>query len=584
MIEKSRQQDAASGQPYASQDLIVSSQRERYRAWIRPLIAVLVSAFLYDYVSHAVALVWLATILLFEAVGFVIRRYILKGDLRFAWAGQANTLAVSLCWVTHAVLLWRAGGVIPDVAAVMDLFTVALYAAIGSYQNLKLFLLLVLPQLAALAVLLISYLLQHATPLVAASASLATIGACATIIMNGLSMHRAEAGLRRSNVELARLAQSAQAASQAKTDFLATMSHEIRTPLNGMLGMVQAMARDDLPGLQRERLELIGESGETLMTILNDILDLSKIEAGELRLEPAAFDLEALALGVRKAFAHIAAGKGLEFSVGVEEAARGTYWGDPVRIRQILYNLIANAMKFTASGSVDVTISRSLTGLRFIVADTGIGMSVEQLERLFDKFTQADSSITRRFGGTGLGLSICRQLCRAMGGEVIADSELGGGSRFTVDLPLTRTDDAGRERRLDRSAEAPVFDYSTLRVLAADDNRVNRLVLSTLLRQAGIDPKLVANGEEAVAEWEQNEWDLILMDVQMPVMDGMTAARRIRLREAETGRSPTTIVALTANAMDHQLEACRAAGMSDFVAKPIDVEALFAAIARGARA
>jgi CheY-like chemotaxis protein len=171
-----------------------------------------------------------------------------------------------------------------------------------------------------------------------------------------------------------------------------------------------------------------------------------------------------------------------------------------------------------------------------------------------------------------------------MGGEVVAASELGGGSRFTVELPLTRTGDAGRERPLDVATGAPAFDGGDLRVLAAEDNRVNQLVLSTLLGQAGIDLKLVSNGEEAVAEWERTEWDLILMDVQMPVMDGMTAARHIRRREAETGRSATPIIALTANAMDHQLDAYRAAGMSDFVAKPINVGALFEAIARGARA
>lgn len=584
MIAKFGHQDATPDASLASNDLIVSSFRESYRAWIRPLIAIMVSPFLYVYVSHAGAFLWLAAILSCEALGFILRRQILGGDLRYAWATQANTFAVSLCWVAHAALLWRVGGVIPAVAAVMDLFTVALYAAIGSYQNLKLFLCLVLPQLGALALLVISYLLQHATPLVAGTASLATVGTCATILMNGLSMHRAEAGLRRSNLELARLAQSAQAASQAKSDFLATMSHEIRTPMNGVIGMVQAMAREDLPALQRERLELIGESGETLMTILNDILDLSKIEAGKLELEQADFDLEPLALGAQKTFANIAEGKGLGFSFEIEEAARGTYRGDSTRVSQVLNNLIANALKFTASGSVDVHIGRSETGVRFIVADTGIGMSAEQLERLFDKFTQADSSTTRQFGGTGLGLSICRQLCRAMGGEVVAASELGGGSRFTVELPLTRTGDAGRERPLDVATGAPAFDGGDLRVLAAEDNRVNQLVLSTLLGQAGIDLKLVSNGEEAVAEWERTEWDLILMDVQMPVMDGMTAARHIRRREAETGRSATPIIALTANAMDHQLDAYRAAGMSDFVAKPINVGALFEAIARGARA
>jgi CheY-like chemotaxis protein len=372
---------------------------------------------------------------------------------------------------------------------------------------------------------------------------------------------------------------AAETANRAKSEFLATMSHEIRTPLNGVLGMVQAMAREELPALQRERLELIGESGETLLTILNDILDLSKIEAGKLELEAADFDLAALALGAQRTFAHIADSKGLGFNLEVDEAARGTYRGDSTRVRQVLYNLISNAVKFTASGSVGVHIGRSDTAVRFIVTDTGIGMSAEQIERLFDKFVQADSSTTRRFGGTGLGLSICRELCRAMGGEITAASELGGGSRFTVDLPLLRTGDTGRERPQDVAAATPALVGGVLRVLAAEDNRVNQLVLKTLLSQAGLDLTLVSNGEEAVAAWEEAEWDVILMDMQMPVMDGTTAARHIRRREAETGRSATPIIALTANAMDHQVAAYRAAGMNAFVAKPIDVGALFEAIA-----
>jgi signal transduction histidine kinase/ActR/RegA family two-component response regulator len=382
---------------------------------------------------------------------------------------------------------------------------------------------------------------------------------------------------------LAQARDEALAANRAKSEFLATMSHEIRTPLNGVLGMVQAMARDDLPTLQRERLELIAESGKTLLTILNDILDLAKIEAGKLELDEADFDLEALALGAQETFTHIADGKGLVLSLEVEEAARGVYSGDSTRIRQVLNNLISNAVKFTASGSVRVRVARSGAGVRFVVADTGIGMSAEQIERLFEKFVQADSSTARRFGGTGLGLSICRELCRAMGGEISAASELGGGSRFTVDLPLVRTGERGRKSTPATAPAATTLEAGALRILAAEDNRVNQMVLRTLLSQAGLDLALVSNGEEAIAAWEGGEWDVILMDVQMPVMDGATAAREIRRREAETGRSATPIIALTADAMDHQVESYRSAGMNDFVAKPIEVAALFEALAMATR-
>jgi len=270
------------------------------------------------------------------------------------------------------------------------------------------------------------------------------------------------------------------------------------------------------------------------------------------------------------------------FSLEIEDAARGVYRGDATRVRQVLYNLISNAVKFTAVGAVDVRIARSDQGVRFSVTDTGIGMTAEQAERLFDKFVQGDSSTTRKFGGTGLGLSICRELCHAMGGEIAATSRLGQGSCFTVHLPLTRMGEARPDRAPD-TAKAPLaFDAAALRVLAAEDNRMNQLVLETLLAQAGIKVTLVDNGLDAVKAWEAGAWDVILMDVQMPVMDGPTAAQRIRDRETETGRAATPIIALTANAMDHQVSAYKAAGMTDFVAKPIQVRALFDALSQAA--
>jgi signal transduction histidine kinase/AmiR/NasT family two-component response regulator len=393
-----------------------------------------------------------------------------------------------------------------------------------------------------------------------------------------LYIRRAYAG--RKGADQAR--EFADAANAAKSEFLATMSHEIRTPLNGVLGMVQAMANEPLSGPQLERLSVIGQSGEMLLTILNDILDLSKIEAGKLDLDEADFDLESLALGLRSTFAPLAEGKGLSFVFEVADEAAGTWRGDSLRVRQILHNLIANAVKFTAAGSVEVRVSLAEAwgaerGLAFAVSDTGIGMSPDQIERLFDKFVQADSSTTRRYGGTGLGLSICRQLCRAMGGEIGVESQMGQGSRFTLELPLQRV--AGRVAPdLEEAPAADAAEGAPLRILAAEDNPMNQLVLKTLLGQIGIVPQVVANGADAVEAWEHGAWDVILMDSQMPVMDGISAARQIRRREAQTGRAMTPIIALTANVMHHQVQDYLAAGMNGVVAKPIQIDELFNAI------
>ena len=373
--------------------------------------------------------------------------------------------------------------------------------------------------------------------------------------------------------------EEAESATRAKSAFLATMSHEIRTPLNGVLGMAQAMATGTLDDEQRQRLDVIHQSGESLLAILNDVLDLSKIEAGKLALERAEFDLVETVQGAMGAFAATAQAKDLALTLKVQPAAQGVYLGDSVRVRQVLYNLISNGLKFTAKGGVKVTVSRRAGRLRLQVADSGIGVAPDKLAGLFQKFEQADASTTRRYGGTGLGLSICRDLAELMGGEIRAESAPGEGATFTVELPLERTADAPeRAPRGMIAATQAMEDAAAIRILAAEDNGMNQFVLRTLLAQIGIEPTVVSNGREAVEAWAREPWDMILMDVQMPEVDGPTATGMIRARERAAGLPRTPIIALTANAMAHQVAEYVGAGMDDVVAKPIEAARLFEAI------
>lgn len=374
--------------------------------------------------------------------------------------------------------------------------------------------------------------------------------------------------------EARNLSLKAEAASRAKSQFLAVMSHEIRTPMNGILGMAQAMRADDLPETQRERLNVIAECGESLLTILNDILDLSKVEAGKLEIEAVPFDLRRVMSGVVASYSADAQDRGIDLRLDLD-AAYGVYRGDPTRLRQILANLVSNALKFTEKGSVSLKARRTADGLRLEVVDTGKGMDAETLSRIFTPFAQEDASTTRRFGGTGLGLSIVRQLAVLMGGDVAVSSRPGFGSRFTVDLPAAWLGEAVEAS--EEHAEA-VDCGGSIRILAAEDNANNQLVLKTLLGQMGIQVTIVGDGEQAVMAWREAAWDVVLMDVQMPVLDGFGATRRIRALEAAGGSGRTPIIALTANAMDHHRAECLAVGMDGLVAKPIDIRQLVTAI------
>jgi len=384
-----------------------------------------------------------------------------------------------------------------------------------------------------------------------------------------------EEDLKRAMRDLEQARDAANAANVLKTQFLANMSHEIRTPLNGVLAMAEVMAMGELAAVQRDRLQIIRQSGGLLLAVLNDVLDLSKIEAGKLTLINEPFELEATVRPVIESFTTMARGKGLDFQVELAPAACGWWEGDADRLHQIIGNLLSNAVKFTPQGSVAATvdIDPASDRLRILVRDTGVGIAAEKLPVLFEKFTQADNSATRRFGGTGLGLAICRELTQMMGGTIEVQSREGCGSTFIVELPLARCEAAGAE-----TSDAARPEQEGLRLLAAEDNATNQQVLAAVMESLGIDIDIVPDGKQAVEAWRACPYDLILMDIQMPVMDGIAAAREIRAAERADGRSRTPIIALTANALTHQIEEYLGAGMDGHVAKPIEIAKLYEAI------
>jgi signal transduction histidine kinase/CheY-like chemotaxis protein len=387
------------------------------------------------------------------------------------------------------------------------------------------------------------------------------------------------------NRDLARVADrlaaetdKANAASRAKSDFLATMSHEIRTPLNGVLGMAQSLAMDPLVPDQRQKLDVILRSGETLTALLNDILDLSKIEAGKMEMSPVASDLSASLAHAVGLFEPIAREKGLTFSLTRE--SEGSTWlsYDRVRLHQCVTNLISNAVKFTSQGGIHVrwSIAEAAPGqprrVRISVTDSGIGMDEAAQQRLFNAFVQADGSTTRRFGGTGLGLAITRKLARMMGGDVYVASAPDRGSTFTLAFEAAPAEPQ-RRRRIVGTAERQADPAShALRVLLVDDNATNRQVVRLFLAHLRTTITEAENGAEALARLGEADFDIVLLDVHMPVMDGCETIRRIRASDQPWRSLP--VIALTADAMEGDRERFVAMGMTDYLAKPIDRRAL----------
>ncbi|HTI67994.1 MAG TPA: ATP-binding protein [Caulobacteraceae bacterium] len=398
---------------------------------------------------------------------------------------------------------------------------------------------------------------------------------------------------RHAELVVAQAREAAETANRAKSEFLANMSHEIRTPLNGVMGVAGALAGTPLSVDQQQMVHLIESSAHTLERLLTDILDLARIEAGRFEIKPEPFDLGDLLLQVSALFEPRAREKGVAFELKLDDACSGRFTGDMVRLRQILTNLLSNAVKFTEAGYVRLHVqatpgaSPDSERLRFTVEDTGIGFDPAATLRLFERFQQEDGSITRRYGGSGLGLAISKSLAEHMGGLLDAYSQPGCGAVFSLNLELSRVAGEAAEAApvplpadVQPAVAGPARPPHGPRILLAEDHPTNRKVVELILGSAGVELVSVENGALALAAATDQVFDLILMDMQMPVMDGLTAIRAIRAHERANGSPPTPIVALTANAMPEHARASQQAGATDHVTKPVSAKVLLDAVAR----
>jgi signal transduction histidine kinase/ActR/RegA family two-component response regulator len=476
-----------------------------------------------------------------------------------------------LAWCALAVFYWSEGGEPFRLASMAVLSAILVHAQAFSFRSPLTLAALGLPAAALWVVLPAAFGGYHGAELVAL-----TLGLAMTLVYVGTS---AMANMRSAGA-LAAAQRAAEAANEAKSAYLAMMSHELRTPLNGVMGMARALQRTSLDPRQQGYVGTILRSGDGLLRILNDVLDMSKIEAGRMDLDIGAFDLRALGDQTVELWAEAAAAKRLSLVCEADPDLPAHVLGDETRVRQILMNLVSNALKFTEQGAVRLRLAAAPGadgdgGVEVCVLDTGVGMTPDQVEAVFRPFEQADASTSRRYGGTGLGLAICRNLAEMMGGQIGVESEPGKGSCFRLWLPLPAAEAPEAE-------EAPPEALPALRILVADDNPINQTVARAVLEAAGVVVETASDGAQALERLRVEAFDLVLMDVNMPVMDGVEAVGRIR--HGQAGAPDVPVIALTADAMAGEEARLRGLGFDGLQHKPVQPGALIAAIARAVEA
>ncbi|HEY0599120.1 ATP-binding protein [Brevundimonas sp.] len=499
-----------------------------------------------------------------------VRRPVLFRGLRLL----ATTVSSS-AWATVGAMWWFAPGDHTKAVAVALLGGTLIYVVRGCHRSLVQMIAAGAPP--AVVLLYLSFTGSSLTETAGLVGSLMLVLVYAA--SSGANAWKSHRQLEKATLALVEKQREAEAASVAKSEFLANMSHEIRTPLNGVLAMAHVLEKADLPPREKEAAALICASGEMLERLLSDILDIAKVEAGQLEIETAPFHAGELARNAGRLCRAKAEEKGVRLTVTVDPSADRVWLGDAIRVRQVILNLLSNAVKFTDVGDVRLRLELDAEGrLLFTVSDTGVGFEAAFRERLFDRFQQADGSITRRFGGSGLGLAICKQLADMMGGLLDCDSRPGEGTEFRFTLALPPAEETEAEAAAAADGPAAPGLAPALRLLIADDHPTNRKVVEIILAGAGVQITAVDNGLEAVRAYSLGGYDLVLMDMQMPVMDGLTATAEIRAAEARAGAPRVPIVMLTANALPEHVRAGRQAGADGHLTKPITPASLFAAI------